>query len=292
MRKAVVAAGFAMLCGLAGCGMDVLHPAGPVAVRETRLLAETTLAMLIVVLPVLVLTVWFAWRYRAAATRSRYDDEFDSAPRLELFIWGIPLVIVIVLSVMEWRSTIALDPFRALPGGEPVLRVQVVAMDWKWLFIYPDQHIATVNKLVIPTGTDVAFDITSDGVMNVFFIPQLGTQIYAMAGMTAQDHLLAKDAGVYPGFSANFSGAGFPDMKFDTDAVAPAQFSAWVRQMQSGPGRMDAAEYELLKRPGTVAVPENFGAADPKLFDTIVKQGNGVQTPIRSNPVPAQEKAS
>jgi cytochrome o ubiquinol oxidase subunit II len=290
MRTAMLAVGLGALCGLAGCGMDVLHPAGPVAVRETRLLLETTLAMLIVVIPVLALTVWFAWRYRASATRSRFDDKFDSAPRLEFFIWGIPLVIVIVLSVTEWRSTVALDPFRVLPGNEPVLHVQAVAMDWKWLFIYPDQHIATLNRLVIPTGTDIAFDITSDGVMNVFFIPQLGTQIYAMAGMTAQDHLLAKDEGVYPGFSANFSGAGFPDMRFDTDTMTPSRFSAWVRQIQADPGQMDAAEYERLKKPGTIAAPENFGAADPMLFDTIVRQGNGVQTPIRATPVPAQEK--
>ncbi len=276
---------------LSACNMDVLQPAGPVGVREARLLAETTGAMLIVVIPVFILTILFAWRYRDGAPERRYNAKFSGSTPIELTIWGIPLAIIIVLGVMDWRSTLALDPFKPLPGHMPTLRIDAVSMDWKWLFIYPDQHVATIDQLVIPTGTQIAFSITSDTVMNVFFIPRLGTQIYAMAGMQTQDHLLAKNPGTFRGISANFSGEGFPEMHFSTKAVSPRDFAAWITQTQSAPGNLDAAAYAKLKKPGVQDAPAIFGHADPALFEAILHEDSGTPAPPHKNtppPVKAQ----
>jgi cytochrome o ubiquinol oxidase subunit 2 len=273
------------LLSLSACKFDVLQPAGPVGVMEARLLAETTAAMLLVVIPVLVMTIVFAWRYREGAPERRYSPKWSSSWPVEISIWSVPLAIIIYLGVLDWRSTLALDPFRPLAGNPPVLRIDAVSMDWKWLFIYPDQHIATIDQLVIPTGTQVAFDITSDSVMNVFFIPRLGTQIYAMAGMQTQDHLLAKDQGVFRGISANFSGEGFPEMRFSTTAVSPQDFSAWVRKTQGAAGVLDAATYAKLKKPGVQDAPEIFGQADPALFNAILHEGDGTQmSPMKNTP--------
>jgi cytochrome o ubiquinol oxidase subunit 2 len=272
---------------LAGCNMDVLHPAGPVGNIEARLLAETTAAMLIIVIPVIIMTIVFAWRYRDGANHSHYNPQWNANWRFEAAIWFIPLLIVIYLGILNWRSTLALDPFKPLPGNRPVLRVDVVAMDWKWLFIYPDQRIATIDQLVIPTGTQVAFDITSDTVMNVFFIPRLGTQIYAMAGMRTQDHLLAKDTGTFRGISANFSGDGFAQMRFQTKAVTPDDFAVWVRQTQDAPQKLDAAAFAQLRKPGVHDAPAVYGRADPTLFTAILHERDGTQMPTMKNPTPS-----
>jgi cytochrome o ubiquinol oxidase subunit 2 len=189
---------------------------------------------------------------------------------VEITVWGIPLAIILFLGVVSWRSTHLLDPYRPLAGTGDTLNVQVVALDWKWLFIYPDQHIATVNELEIPTGRQVNFLITSDSVMNVFFIPQLGTQIYAMEGMQTQLHLLAKNPGIYRGISANFSGDGFADMRFSTIAVDPARFSAWVTQVQGAPGALNATSYAALARPSSANPVAQYGKVEPNLFGQIV----------------------
>jgi cytochrome o ubiquinol oxidase subunit 2 len=276
-----------VLLGLSACNMDVLQPAGPVGVRETKLLAETTGAMLIVVIPVIIMTILFAWRYREGAPARRYHPNWSYSWPVELSIWSVPLAIVIVLGVMDWRSTLALDPFKPLPGNMPTLRVDAVSMDWKWLFIYPDQHIATIDQLVIPTGTQIAFHITSDTVMNVFFIPRLGTQIYAMAGMQTQVHLLAKDQGTFRGISANFSGEGFPEMRFNTKAVSPKDFAAWIKQTRTSPNTLNAASYARLKKPGIQDAPSIFGEADPALFNAILREGDGTQMPPMKNTPPS-----
>jgi cytochrome o ubiquinol oxidase subunit II len=260
---------------LSGCQLDVLHPQGPVGARETYLLAETSLAMLVVVLPVIFMTFFFAWRYRADATRSVYAPGWSYSGKLEFFIWSIPLAIIAFLGVIVWRSTHELDPFRPLPGNAPVLNVEVVALDWKWLFIYPDQQIATVNQLVIPTGTQIAFKITSASVMNVFFIPQLGTQIYAMAGMQTQLHLLAKNPGTFRGLSANFSGPGFSGMHFATIALSGPAFETWVKKTQAMPGDLTARSYEALAAQSTNNPVAIYGKADANLFGNILASYHG-----------------
>ena len=279
----------AMMCFLAGCHRGVLHPAGPVGVIESQLIVETFGAMLIIVIPVFVMTGIFAWRYRAAATNSTYAPKWSSSRLLEAFIWGVPLAIIVFLGIVEWRSTRQLDPFQPLSSQAPVLHIDVVAMDWKWLFIYPEQHIATINELEIPTGTQVAFKITSDSVMNVFFIPRLGTQIYAMAGMQSQLHLLAKNGGTFSGISANFSGAGFPDMEFPTRAVAAAQFRAWVAQVQTSRTPLDIAEFQKLRRPTQHNKVAYFGTVDPDLFAKVLAEYSATRTPSFMAAPPAKE---
>jgi cytochrome o ubiquinol oxidase subunit II len=287
---AMLKAGFLIgILGLSGCEMDVLHPEGPVGARETYLLVETSAAMLIVVIPVFVMTFLFAWRYRAGASNSVYEPTWSASKRIEIAIWGIPLLIIIFLGIVDWRSTHKLDPFQPLPGNPPSLTVDVVALDWKWLFIYPGQHIATVNQLVIPTGTQIAFKITSASVMNVFFIPQLGTQIYAMSGMQTQVHLLAKNAGTYRGLSANFSGPGFPDMRFATQAVSNAAFQAWVSHIQSMKSNLTISAYQQLAKPNMDSPVAYFGAVDADLFQKILTQYAGTAAPPFKVPPPAKE---
>jgi cytochrome o ubiquinol oxidase subunit 2 len=250
--------------------MDVLHPEGPVGNREVSLLAITTLLMLIVVLPVFGLTFWFAWRYRATATASDYAPNWAASKKLELAVWGVPFAIVVCLNIANWRSTLALNPYQPLAGKAPALVIDVVALNWKWLFIYPAQGIASINEVAIPAGRQVEFRITSDAEMNAFFIPRLGTQIYAMSGMVTQLHLLAKNPGRYPGFSANFSGPGFAEMRFTTLATDAADFAAWVARVRAAPATLDDAGYQFLTGGQTHVPVSYFGHVTPGLFDTVV----------------------
>jgi cytochrome o ubiquinol oxidase subunit 2 len=255
--------------------MDVLHPEGPVGNREVSLIVISTLVMLIVVIPAIFLTFFFAWRYRSSNSRSTYDPSFSYSRTIDLTVWLVPFAIICFLIVLDWRSTAALNPYKSLPGSEPRLRVDVIALDWKWLFIYPDQHIASVNQLEIPVGTQVDFNITSDTVMNAFFIPQLGTQIYAMSGMVTQLHLIAKNAGTYRGLSANFSGAGFADMRFKTDAVSQTAFTAWINRAKGAAVSLNMNSFLTLAKPSTNNPVMYFKDATPGLFDTIVMAHSG-----------------
>jgi cytochrome o ubiquinol oxidase subunit 2 len=282
LKRLNITGGAAALLTLCGCQTGVLHPQGPVGVQESRLIAETFLVMLIVVVPVIVMTLGFAWRYRASNTKAAYAPDFVFSRKLELAVWGVPALIVIALTVLNWRSTLALNPYRALQIPGRIITVDVVALNWKWLFIYPDQHIAAVNELVIPAGTQIRFNITSGAAMNVFFIPQLGTQIYAMSGMRTQVYLMAKNPGTYRGLSANFSGAGFPDMRFATRAVSNADFARWVRQTQAAPLTLTGAMYQNLTG-ATIANPVMlFGNVQPGLFAQILDNANGIGTMLPS----------
>ncbi len=259
-----------LLPSLAACQYDVLHPEGPVANREVWLIVISSLAMLIVVLPAIGLTFIFAWRYRASNKNAVYDPDFSYSRGLDVAVWLVPVAIVCFLTILTWRSTIALDPYKRLPGNAPVLHVEVVGLDWKWLFIYPDQHVAAVNQLVVPVGTQVAFDITSDTVMDVFFIPQLGTQIYGMPGMVTRLHLVAKNPGSYRGINANFSGAGFADMHFETRAVSQADFATWVRHAAAAPIALNDQSFEQLAGPTMNNPVMVYRGADASLFRRIV----------------------
>jgi cytochrome o ubiquinol oxidase subunit II len=272
LRYAILA--FILVCAtaLGGCSEGLLDPKGPIASAERLLLINSTAIMLVVVIPVIVATLAFAWWYRSSnpyATRS-LDESYEG--RVEFVVWSIPALTVILLGGVIWIGSHQLDPRAPISGNSDPLRVDVVALDWKWLFIYPDQRVAAVNQLVIPAGTPVEFRLTSATVMNSFFVPQLGSQIYAMGGMTTHLNLLADKPGDYPGFSANFSGDGFSDMRFIAKAVPPGDFNAWVEQVRGTGSALDDAGYAELAKPSKAVPPTTYRSVDPKLFDRIVDE--------------------
>jgi cytochrome o ubiquinol oxidase subunit 2 len=256
---------------LASC-QGVLDPQGPIAAAERLLLINSTAIMLVVVVPVIVATVAFAWWYRASnthATRS-LDESYEG--RVEFVVWSIPALTVILLGGVIWIGSHELDPRTPIPAKTDPLRVDVVALDWKWLFIYPDHGVAAVNQLVIPVGTPVEFRLTSATVMNSFFVPQLGSQIYAMGGMITHLHLLADNPGEYPGFSAMFSGDGFSDMRFIAKAVPPGDFNAWLEQARDTGSALDDAGYAELAKPSKAVPATTYRSVEPKLFERIFDQ--------------------
>ncbi|MBV8334118.1 MAG: ubiquinol oxidase subunit II, partial [Alphaproteobacteria bacterium] len=234
---------------LTSCQQGILDPQGPVASAQLLLLFNSTAIMLVVVVPVILATFAFAWWYRASNPRASRSTDESYEGRLEFVLWSIPVLIVILLGGVIWIGSHQLDPRAPISAKGDPLRVDVVALDWKWLFIYPDQGIAAVNELVIPAGTPVNFRLTSATVMNSFFIPQLGSQIYTMGGMTTHLNLLADAPGEYPGFSANFSGAGFAWMRFVARAVPAGDFEAWLTQVRGTGSALDDASYAQLAKP-------------------------------------------
>jgi cytochrome o ubiquinol oxidase subunit II len=256
---------------LASC-QGVLDPQGPIASAERLLLINSTAIMLVVVIPVIMATLAFAWWYRASNTHATRSLEESYEGRVEFVVWSIPALTVILLGGVIWIGSHQLDPRAPIPGNSDPLRVDVVALDWKWLFIYPDQGVAAVNQLVIPVGTPVEFRLTSATVMNSFFVPQLGSQIYAMGGMTTHLHLLADQPGVYPGFSANFSGDGFSEMRFIVKSVPAGDFNTWLEQARGAGSALDDAGYAELAKPSQAVPPATYRSVEPKLFDRILDQ--------------------
>jgi cytochrome o ubiquinol oxidase subunit II len=250
----------------------VLDPQGPIGSAQLLLLINSTEIMLVVVVPVILATLWFAWWYRASNPHASRAIDEGYEGRVEFVVWSIPVLIVILLGGVIWIGSHQLDPRAPIPAKADPLRVEVVALDWKWLFIYPDQGVAAVNQLVIPTGTPVNFRLTSATVMNSFFIPQLGSQIYTMGGMTTHLNLLADNPGEYPGFSAMFSGDGFSDMRFVAKAVSAGDFDAWVKEVRGKGPALDNAAYAALAKPSTAVPPAAYRSVEPKLFDRIIEQ--------------------
>jgi cytochrome o ubiquinol oxidase subunit II len=257
---------------LAGCSGGVLEPQGPIASAERLLLINSTAIMLVVVIPVIVATLAFAWWYRSSNTRASRSTDESYEERIEFVIWSIPALTVILLGGVIWIGSHQLDPRAPIPGPSEPLRVDVVALDWKWLFVYPDQGIAAVNQLVIPTGTPVEFRLTSATVMNSFFVPQLGSQIYTMGGMTTRLSLLADKPGEYPGFSANFSGDAFSWMRFVVRSMPTSDFNAWLEQARGTGSALDDAGYAELAKPSKAVPPTTYRSAEPKLFERILDQ--------------------
>jgi cytochrome o ubiquinol oxidase subunit 2 len=252
--------------------VGVLDPRGPVAAAERLILINATAIMLVVVLPVIVLTLAFAWWYRAANKRAAYRPDWSYSGGIELMVWSIPAMIVILLAAVGWTGSHELDPGRMLKSEAKPIRIEVVSLDWKWLFIYPEQHAATVNQLFIPTGTPIEFLLTSATVMNSFFVPQLGSQIYTMPGMTTRLYLLADHSGDYPGSSSQFSGDGFSDMRFVVHAVPASEFSSWLARTRSTGAALNAAAYaQLARRDGNVGL-QTYGRVDPMLFEHILQE--------------------
>jgi cytochrome o ubiquinol oxidase subunit II len=266
---------------LGGCNMVVMRPSGDIAAQQAHLIVVSTLLMLLIIVPVILLTLVFAWRYRKSNTRATYSPDWDHSTSLELVIWGAPLLIIIALGVLTWVSTHTLDPYRPLqrldaertiPAGTQALTVEVVALDWKWLFIYPELGIASVNQLVAPVDVPIHFKITASTVMNSFYIPALAGQIYAMPGMTTQLNAVINKPGVYGGFSANYSGAGFSGMHFKFQGMPAADFAQWVKQTQAGAGTLGRDDYLRLQQPSSNVPVQHFAKVLSNLFDTVVNR--------------------
>ncbi|MCX7302899.1 MAG: ubiquinol oxidase subunit II [Hyphomicrobiales bacterium] len=277
--------GLRILCvlpfaGLLGaCKAVVLAPAGDIAIQQRDILFQSVLLMLIVIVPVMALTVLFAWRYRSSNKEATYEPDWGHSVHLELIIWSAPLLIIICLGAITWASTHLLDPYRPLDrldAGTPVadehepLVVNVVALDWKWLFIYPELGIGAVNELAAPVDRPIDFRISASSVMNSFYIPALAGQIYAMPGMRTQLHAVINEPGEYKGFSANYSGAGFSGMHFDFHGLSNADFEAWVAAAKSKGATLDGAAYLELERPSQNEPARTFASVEPGLFEAIV----------------------
>jgi cytochrome o ubiquinol oxidase subunit 2 len=261
---------------LASCKpAGVLDPQGPIASAERLLLINSTAIMLVVVVPVIVATLAFAWWYRASNSHADRGMDESYEERIEFVVWSIPALTVILLGGVTWIGSHQLDPRATIPGKAGPLHVDVVSLDWKWLFIYPDQGVAAVNQLVIPAGTPVEFRLTSATVMNSFFVPQLGSQIYTMGGMTTHLSLLADKPGEYPGLSANFSGEGFSDMRFLVRAMPAGDFNAWLEQARGTGSALDDAGYALLVKPSKAVPPTTYRSVEPKLFERILDRTMG-----------------
>lgn len=264
---------------LAGCKSVVLSPSGDIAQQQGNLVIVATVLMLLIIVPVLILTAWFAWRYRHSNTEATYDPEWHHSTAVELGIWAAPLLIVIALGAVTWITTHTLDPFRPLSrisATQPLkadvkpLKVQVVALDWKWLFIYPDQGIATVNELAAPVDTPIVFEITASTVMNSFYIPALAGQIYAMPAMQTKLHAVINAPGSYEGFSANYSGAGFSGMRFRFHGMSQKDFDLWVARNKATGGNLGRDEYRKLEKPSEREPVRRYAKVDPKLYDAIL----------------------
>ncbi len=286
--KYAVAAALAGVIALIGAGwlyisshsVAVFSPKGWVAGRESRLIITATILMATIIIPVFILTAVIAWKYRENAKHPNYQPDWDHNTILEFAWWALPLLIIVILSVMAYNSSHQLDPFRPLAAAGKPIKIQVVALQWRWLFIYPEQHIASINLVKFPAGQPVDFEITSDAPMNSFWIPNLGGQIYAMSGMSTQLHLIADHPGVYDGSSANLSGDGFAGMAFKAEATTPEGFSNWLAEAQASNYSLNSPDYDSLSKPSKDSGQHLFAYADPALFGNIVEK---YLTPGRSS---------
>jgi cytochrome o ubiquinol oxidase subunit II len=276
MRSSVLVVVLVGAATLAGCSGGVLDPKGPITAAERQILFNSLGIMLAIVIPTILATLGIAYWFRASNRRARFQPEFTYSGRLELLVWSIPAMTVLLVGGVAWVGAYDLDPRKPIVSAVRPVRVQVVALDWKWLFIYPDQGIATVNQLTVPVGTPVSFELTSSGVMNSFFVPQLGSQIYTMARMVTRLHLQADQLGAYRGLSAQYSGDGFADMRFIVNAVPAEAFSQWVDAARSAGPVLDAQAYADLAKPSKAVAPFTYRAVAPDLFNRIV--GSGMQS--------------
>jgi cytochrome o ubiquinol oxidase subunit 2 len=260
-------------------GSGVLSPAGPVGRGERLILLNSIAIMLAIVIPTLIAIASVAWWFRSSNRRARYQPLFSYSGQLELLVWSAPALVVLFLGGIAWVSSRDLDPTRPLAVRQTPLDVQVISLDWKWLFIFPQQGIASVNRLVIPSGTPVHFHLTSATVMNSFFIPQLGSQIYTMAGMDTELYLQADHTGQFAGLSAQFSGDGFSDMRFSVEAMQPADFGVWVASARGHAPLTWAAYHALAANHGRVTASVYGEVADNLFTDVVHGQRNTAEAP-------------
>lgn len=266
---------------LAGCNTVVLNAPGDVAAQQGNLIVVATVLMLLIIVPVIALTLFFAWRYRASNAQATYKPDWDHSTQLELLIWAAPLLIIIALGAVTWITTHTLDPYRPLTRiapGKPVpaetrpLVVEVVSLDWKWLFIYPEQGVATVNELVAPVNRPIEFHLTSSNVMNAFYIPALAGMIYTMPGMETKLHAVIDKQGQYEGFSSNYSGAGFSHMRFGFHATDAAGFENWVAEAKRGGDALQRDEYLRLVKPSEREPVRRYASVDAGLFEAVLNR--------------------
>ncbi|AZW15602.1 ubiquinol oxidase subunit II [Bordetella hinzii] len=263
-----LAVGAVMLLG--GCTMEILSPKGDIGAQEKTLLLTALGLMLLIVVPVIFMTLYFAWKYRASNTEAEYLPKWSHSTRIEVVVWTIPCIIIAILAVLTWKSSHELDPYRPLESDAKPVTIEVVSLDWKWLFIYPEYGIATVNQIAFPVHTPVNFRITSQSVMNSFFIPQLGSQIYSMAGMETKLHLNAFEEGDYAGLSANYSGGGFSGMRFRALAMSQQGFEDWVKQAKASSQTLTPDVYAELTKPSEHNPVTLYSDVPAGMFDFIV----------------------
>jgi len=266
MKRIAIAVGSLLV---SGCNRGILDPVGPVAAAEKQILINSTAIMLAIIIPTMIATVAIAFWFRRGNTKATYRPDWEYSGAIELVVWAIPAMTIMLLGGIAWIGSHDLDPGKPLASNKPPLRVDVISMDWKWLFIYPDQHLATVNQLVVPAGTPVSFRLTSATVWNVFFVPQMGTMIYTMPNMTSRLNLEADRPGVFEGRSAHFSGDGFPGMEFKVHSLPPQQFAAWAASAHASGPVLDARTYTLLSQPTSYVKPMTFSNVASGLFDAI-----------------------
>ena len=257
---------------ISGCQAGVLDPQGAVGGAEKTILIDSLLIMLAIVVPTIAAILAFAFWYREGNRRAHYRPDFAYSGRIELIVWAIPLLVILLLGGVAWIGSHQLDPAEKLASKNQPIDIQVVSLDWKWLFVYPAQHVASVNQLVVPAGVPIHFLLTSGSVLNTFFVPQLGSMIYTMNGMQTQLNLIADHPGTYPGLSGHFSGDGFPGMHFDVHALPADQFASWVETTRSNGPSLDADSYKKLARQSMDVQPFTYRDADPALFTKIVTQ--------------------
>jgi cytochrome o ubiquinol oxidase subunit 2 len=272
----------APLAALAGCNTVVMNPSGDIAQQQAHLITVSVILMLLIIVPVMILIIWFARKYRASNTEAAYEPDWDHSTKLELVIWGAPLLIVIVLGLVTWIYTHKLDPYRPLdrldasrpiPASTKPLIVQAVAMDWKWLFIYPEQGIATVNELVVPTDVPLRFKVSATSVMNAFYVPELAGMVYGMPGMEITLNAVQNRPVTSFGISSNYSGAGYSDMKFGYRGVAQGDFDAWVASVKAGNGgKLDKANYLVLEKPSIKDPVRRYAGVDDDLYYRILNR--------------------
>lgn len=254
--------------------MVLLVPKGPIGHSERFVIITAFVLMLIVVIPAIVMAFWFPRRYRASNTKVPYTPQWCHSGKIDLIVWLVPAAIVTALGTLAWITTHQLDPYKPIDPGVQPINIDAVSLDWKWLFIYPDQHIATVNQIVFPANVPLSFRITSDTVMASFFIPQLGSQIYAMPGMQARLHLRADEPGVYAGQNQQLSGRGYAGMHFEAIATSPKQFDAWVEKARQSPQRLDLARLKEVSKPSSDCPVQFFAWVEPGLFEQIIGKYN------------------
>ena len=267
----------------AGCHKGVLDPAGPIAAQEKQILINSTAIMLAIIVPTMIATVAFAWWFRRGNTRATYRPDWEYSGAIEMVVWAVPILTIMLLGGIAWIGSHDLDPGKPLKSANPPLRVEVVSLDWKWLFIYPDQGIASVNQLVVPAGTPVSYRLTSATVWNTFWVPQLGSMIYTMPRMTTRLNLQADKPGAFNGLSGHFSGDGFPGMQFQVRSLPADQFTSWAQGTRGSGPLLDGRAYAELSRPSRDVAPITYGAVVPGLFDAIVAD-RVATAPVQPNP--------
>ena len=287
--RAALLAPFAML--LSGCDRGILDPVGPVGQAEKTILINSTAIMLAIIIPTMIATVAFAWWFRRGNKKATYLPDWEYSGAIEMVVWGIPVLTIMLLGGITWIGSHDLEPSKPLDSPVKPVEVQVVSLDWKWLFIYPEQGVATVNQLVVPAGTPVSYKLTSATVWNVFFVPQFGTMIYTMPRMTTRLHLQADRPGAYDGLSAHFSGDGFPGMQFKAEVLPPDQFAVWAQGARGQGGTLDARAYAELSKPSSYVKPMTYGAVAPGLFDAIVADKVPSSPPRLHNPPSTEQGA-